>query len=236
MNSNRFERQADLVPQARLSELSITVIGIGAIGRPVALQLAAMGAPRLQLIDPDHVEETNLTTQGYLRGDLGLPKVAALGRLLTLMEPQLQLDLIQDRFRPQQRTGEVVFCCVDSITARAAIWRALQSQTTFWADARMRGEVMRILTATDAVSRRHYGRTLFPQAEAQIGACTAQSTIYTASIAAGLLLHQFVRWLRGQDCDADDSVDLLAGLGSPTPVANLETVAMPARPDPSFSR
>ena len=228
MMTNRFSRQADLVPQARLSELSITVIGIGAIGRPVALQLAAMGASRLQLIDPDHVEETNLTTQGYLHGDLGLPKVAALGRMLTLIEPQLRLELRPDRFRPQQRTGEVGFCCVDSITARAAIWRALQTRATFWADARMRGEVMRILTATDAGSRRQYGQTLFPAAEVQIGACTAQSTIYTASIAAGLLLHQFARWLRGQACDADDSVDLLAGMGTPTHDGDPELVITPS--------
>lgn len=211
MTTNRFQRQADLVPQAQLAELSITVIGIGAIGRPVALQLVAMGARRLQLIDHDHVEETNITTQGYLRSDLGLPKVAALGRLLTQIEPQLQLDLIPDRFRPQHATGEVVFCCVDSIEARAAIWRAVHQRTHFWADARMRGEVLRVLTATDQVSQEHYGATLFPQSEAQIGACTAKSTIYTASIASGFVLHQFARWLRGQTCDADCSFDLMAG-------------------------
>ena len=150
---------------------------------------------------------------------------AALGRLLTQIEPQLRLDLIPDRFRPQHRTGEVVFCCVDSIAARAAIWRALQTRMNFWADARMRGEVLRILTATDEPSRRQYGQTLFPQAEAQSGACTAKSTIYTASIASGLLLHQFARWLRGQACDADESVDMLAGLGMPARAANRESVA-----------
>ena len=30
----RFERQADFVPQDRLADLTITVIGIGAIGDP----------------------------------------------------------------------------------------------------------------------------------------------------------------------------------------------------------
>ena len=113
-----------------------------------------------------------------------------------------------------------------TITARAAIWRALQTRTSFWADARMRGEVLRVLTATDDPSRRHYGQSLFPQAEAQSGACTAKSTIYTAAIASGMLLHQFARWLRGQACAADDSVDLLAGMGAPTRDRNLECVAM----------
>ena len=37
-----------------------TVVGVGAIGRQVALQLAAIGIPKLQLIDHDTVEPVNL--------------------------------------------------------------------------------------------------------------------------------------------------------------------------------
>ncbi len=59
---DRFSRQADLVPRTRLTELDVTVIGVGAIGRSLALQLAALGAPRLTLIDFDTVDVTNLTT------------------------------------------------------------------------------------------------------------------------------------------------------------------------------
>ncbi|HBN76613.1 MAG TPA: thiamine biosynthesis protein ThiF, partial [Planctomycetaceae bacterium] len=51
---------------------SATVIGVGAIGRQVALQLAAIGMPQLQLIDFDAVEASNITTQGYLESDLGV--------------------------------------------------------------------------------------------------------------------------------------------------------------------
>ena len=40
---SRFQRQTDLVPRQRLTALRLTVIGIGAIGRQVSLQLAAMG-------------------------------------------------------------------------------------------------------------------------------------------------------------------------------------------------
>ena len=51
--TNRFSRQSDLVPQSKLQKISATVIGVGAIGRQVALQLAALGVPRIQLIDFD---------------------------------------------------------------------------------------------------------------------------------------------------------------------------------------
>ena len=72
----------------------------------------------------------------------------------------------------------------------------------------MLGEVIRVLTAADADSRRHYATTLFAQSEAQTGACTSRSTIYAASMAAGLMLHQFARWLRGRQLDMDLSLSL----------------------------
>jgi len=90
------------------------------------------------------------------------------------------------------------------------IWRALKDRTQFWADGRMRGEVLRMLVAADEVSRQHYATSLFSAGEAQSGPCTAQSTIYAATIAAGLLVHQFARWLRGVEIDRDVSVNLLA--------------------------
>lgn len=63
--SDRFSRQKDLVPAERLLSLVATVIGVGAIGRQVALQLAAIGVQQLRLIDFDVVDLTNITTQGY---------------------------------------------------------------------------------------------------------------------------------------------------------------------------
>jgi sulfur carrier protein ThiS adenylyltransferase len=79
----------------------------------------------------------------------------------------------------------------------------------------MHGEVIRVLTATEETQRQHYATTLFHQSEAQVGRCTARSTIYTASIAAGLMLHQFTRWLRGIQVEADLTLNLLASELSP---------------------
>lgn len=209
--SSRFERQAGLVPMESLQDLKVTVIGVGAIGRQVALQLAAVGVAKLMLIDFDQVEPTNVTTQGYLEADIGQSKVAATGSAVRAIDPSIELELIEDRYRPQQHVvGEAVFCCVDSISARAAIWRSAGSRCQFWCDARMLAEVMRVLTVAGDAGRDHYPTTLFQQSEAQSGFCTARGVIYTASIAAGLMLHQFCRWLRQQPVDCDLSLNLLA--------------------------
>lgn len=208
---NRFERQTDLVPQSRLEGLAIDVIGVGAIGRQVALQLAALGATKLRLFDFDTVELTNVATQGYSqRDDIGVLKVEATRRALLAIEPALSVEVVADRYRPEHGTSEVMFCCVDTISARKAIWRAVRDQCTFWCDGRMLGEVARILTVVGSAGHEHYASTLFPQAEAQAGACTSRSTIYCASIAAGLMLHHFTRWLRGVPVDSDVALNLLA--------------------------
>ena len=210
-SNSRFDRQAGIVPQDKLASLIVTVVGVGAIGRQATLQLAALGVRRLQLVDFDKVEPTNITTQGYLFDDVGMAKVAAAAGAAWEIDPMLHIDLVEDRFRPQHRHGDALFCCVDSIDARAAIWRAVGQRTRFWTDGRMLGEVMRVLTVAEAQGRHHYPSTLFSQAEAQTGACTARGTIYTAAIAAGLMVHQFTRWLRGLPTDADLTLNLLAG-------------------------
>lgn len=210
MTDDRFSRQADLVPRELLRDLPVTLIGVGAIGRQVACQLASLGVPRLQLIDFDIVEPTNVTTQGYRWSECGLPKVQALATAIREIDPDLQVQTIADRYRTRLRLHDVVFCGVDRISTRAAIWRSVRDRCCFWADGRMRGEVIRVLTASDDVSRQAYTATLFPQAEAQIGPCTSRGTIATAHIAAGLLVHQFTRWLRKLPVDPDLTLNLLA--------------------------
>lgn len=69
---------------------------------------------------------------------------------------------------------------------------------------------MRVLTVGDESSRLHYPTTRFAQAEAKRGFCTSRSTTYAAGTAAGLMIHQFSRWLRGISVDCDLSMNLLA--------------------------
>ncbi len=207
---SRLSRQQGLVPSDRLVDLTVTVIGVGAIGRQVALQLAAIGVRSIQLIDFDSVDETNITTQGYLASDVGTLKVEATSDAVRQIDADIQIETINDRFRPRHSTGEAIFCCVDSISARTAIWRSAGASCQFWADGRMLGETIRILCVANDTGRTHYPTTLFRQEQAQQGQCTARSTIYTASIAAGLMLHQFTRWIRNLPTDPDLTFNLLA--------------------------
>lgn len=208
-SSERYSRQQELIPPERLASCPATVIGVGAIGRQVALQLAAIGIGNLQLIDFDIVEESNVASQGYRELDIGQLKVNATAEACRQINAELSTDAVETRFRRSMSIGDAVFCCVDSIVTRRLIWEATKDRTRFFTDGRMNAEVIRVLSASDPASREYYPTTLFSAGEAHAGSCTAKSTIYTANIAAGLMLGRFTQWLRGLPEEPDIMLNLL---------------------------
>ncbi|MBM3462540.1 MAG: ThiF family adenylyltransferase [Armatimonadetes bacterium] len=76
----RIARGADTL--ARLRDLPITVCGAGAVGANLTESLARVGCARLKVIDRDRVEERNLSTQPWQRGDVGAQKARILGNTL----------------------------------------------------------------------------------------------------------------------------------------------------------
>lgn len=205
------------MPPARLAECNILVIGVGAIGRQVAQQLAALGAPRVILFDDDTVAVENLAPQGYWPGDLGWKKVDATAQLCSNIYPEGTTSCVAERFgrstlreQPPFQGSTIVFCCVDSITTRKLIWEAVRHDVALFVDGRMASEIIRVLASDDPLLDSYYETTLFSAAEAYVGVCTARSTIYTASIAAGLMMHQFTRWLRRIPTEPDTLLNLLA--------------------------
>ena len=89
-SDERYSRQQDIIPAERLAACKATIIGVGAIGRQVALQLTAMGIPGQQFIDFDVVEDSNIASQSYLEDDLTRPKVQATADLRQQINHQLE--------------------------------------------------------------------------------------------------------------------------------------------------
>lgn len=207
--TERYSRQADLVPIEKASQCKITVIGTGAIGRQVAIQLAAMGMQSIQLIDFDSVETGNLAAQGFLETDLGLPKVEAVSKLCKEINSSIILDATNGRFRRNMEIGNVVFCCVDSIDTRKFIFDSIKNKVDLFIDGRMSAEVMRLVLAFDNQSKEAYANTLFEATEAYTGSCTAKTTIYSSNVVAGMMVAQFAKWLRNMPLDKDVFVNLL---------------------------
>ncbi|MBI9018784.1 MAG: ThiF family adenylyltransferase [Phycisphaerae bacterium] len=208
--NERYSRQIDIVPVERILQCRATVIGVGAVGRQVALQLTAIGIPHLQLVDYDCAEISNLASQGYLQNDLGRFKVDATADLCRQLNHSLHIEIINDRFKRSLEIGNIVMCCVDSIETRKHIFQAVKDKVNFFCDGRMAAESLRVITAYDESSRKYYPQTLFTAQQAYAEPCTAKTTIYCANIAAGFMLAQFTKYLRGMAIEPDVQINLLA--------------------------
>lgn len=212
----RNARQHDFLPPDSLNRCHAVVVGVGSVGRQVALQLAAMGIPCLTLYDPDTVSEENLGCQGFWETDVGDPKVNSVANVCHQQFPKLELYVRAERFRksaakdwPRNRV-HAIFACVDSMEFRRLIWDAVKRTAGFVVDGRMAAEVVRVLASDHPAGDTSYPRTLFPGGEAYEGSCTSKSTIYGANIASGLMVGQFARWLRGLPVVHDQTLNLLA--------------------------
>jgi len=63
------------------------------------------------------VDNTNITTQGYLLADIGQSKVRATTESIGRLDSTIRIEVVDDRYRPKLDVGKALFCCVDSIEA-----------------------------------------------------------------------------------------------------------------------
>ena len=96
---NRYERQTALPEigpegQARLARARVLIVGVGGLGCPIALYLAAAGVGTLVLVDDDTVGSTNLQRQVlYAETDLGKPKVLCAAQRLRQLNGQIRIEI-----------------------------------------------------------------------------------------------------------------------------------------------
>ena len=99
----RYSRQIILkefggIGQSKLLESRITIIGLGALGSPVAYYLVAAGVGHLKLIDFDSVDLSNLHRQIlHFTNDIGQAKTLSAIKKLEMLNPDCNIELVKDR-------------------------------------------------------------------------------------------------------------------------------------------
>src|SRR6185503_2806103 len=84
------------------------VVGVGGLGSPAAMYLAAAGVGTLGLVDFDAVDETNLHRQIiYGTPDVGRPKLPAAAERLQAINPYVALELHEQPFAAANARGLV---------------------------------------------------------------------------------------------------------------------------------
>ena len=99
----RYSRQIllpeiDLEGQERLQASSVLLIGLGGLGSPIAMYLAAAGVGRLVLVDHDRVELSNLQRQiVHGTADLQRSKVESARDRLLALNPNTTIETVGAR-------------------------------------------------------------------------------------------------------------------------------------------
>jgi molybdopterin-synthase adenylyltransferase len=84
--------------QRKLAAARVFLMGVGGLGSPAALYLAAAGVGTIGLADSDCVELSNLQRQILHRtADIGAPKVESGKRTLTALNPGVTVNLYPER-------------------------------------------------------------------------------------------------------------------------------------------
>lgn len=131
----RYSRQmmvGDMGEEAQeaLKASTAVVVGLGGLGCPASLYLAAAGIGKLILIDGDEIELSNLQRQILFReSDIGAPKAKVACKRLSKLNPHVDIDFIAERVDRQDLVGlvdevAVVLDCTDNISTRQEINRA----------------------------------------------------------------------------------------------------------------
>ena len=90
--------ELDIIGQEKLRGAHVLVMGLGGLGSPVALYLAAAGVGQLTLVDFDEVDLSNLQRQiAHGTDDVGSLKVASAARSITEINPHCQTHEISEQ-------------------------------------------------------------------------------------------------------------------------------------------
>ncbi|OEC38469.1 molybdopterin-synthase adenylyltransferase MoeB [Pseudomonas sp. 1D4] len=119
--------QIDVDGQLRLKQGRVLIVGLGGLGSPVALYLAAAGVGELHLADFDSVDLTNLQRQvihdsasvGVLKVESAMTRLAALNPGVRLVPITRALDA--DSLAAAVAQVDVVLDCTDNFGTREAV-------------------------------------------------------------------------------------------------------------------
>ena len=151
----RYSRQimlpdVDIDGQERWLASKVLIIGLGGLGSPVSLYLAAAGIGELVLVDDDQVDLSNLQRQVvHTTARIGMKKVDSAAQMLREINPDINIVTCAERLDAgalQALVAQVdlVLDCTDNFSTRFAVNQACvehQKPLVSGAAIRMEGQI-----------------------------------------------------------------------------------------------
>jgi len=160
---SRYARQIRLSQigeegQQKLLDSTALIIGMGGLGSPVAMYLAAAGIGKLVISDFDQVEDSNLQRQIVHRTkDIGELKALSAKRTIAEINPDCEVEAIdweldEEELETYLSKADIILDCSDNFPTRFAINRAsVKTKTPLVSGAaiRIEGQIASYIPGTD---------------------------------------------------------------------------------------
>tara|TARA_Y100000746_G_scaffold230115_1_gene241095 strand:- start:35 stop:745 length:711 start_codon:yes stop_codon:yes gene_type:complete len=141
MNKLRYQNHLSLEnfnqeTQEKISQSCITIFGIGGLGSVCSLYLSNAGVGKINLVDFDTVDETNLPRQIIYRPDqIGTNKALAAQETLNSLNPETKISAISERIMGDRlekivNDSDLVIDATDNLSSRLQINDACRSTKT----------------------------------------------------------------------------------------------------------
>lgn len=177
----------------------IHIIGVGATGSFVAMELARMGCPVLNIYDFDDVEQHNIPNQYYDINDIGEAKVVALEAKLKLINPDITVNISTEKVTAEDmsKMSGYVFLLVDSMKVRKELWDAAKTNTNIiniW-ESRLGSDQARVysLPIEEGKDYSKYEQDFYDDDNAEMSACGTSITVLPIVLqTSALMIVQFI--------------------------------------------
>jgi len=185
---SRYSRQilmpeVDYTGQLKLSQSHAIIFGLGGLGSPASLYLAATGIGKLTLVDFDEVDDSNLQRQIVHREvNIGQTKVESAKQTLASLNHHIEIETLAKKLNEQEiidlvKTANVVLDCTDNFASRFALNQAcFQTKTPLVSGAAIRWEGQ-LSTYDFRIENNPCYQCLYPQDSGQELTCSQSGVL-----------------------------------------------------------
>lgn len=215
--SPRYDRQMMLPEigergQELLSRSTVMIVGLGGLGSPVALYLAAAGVDTFILVDDDTIGESNLQRQVlYQNSWVGHAKTDGAAKRIRELNPRAYVLSVRRRFSAAMASAivdcDIVLDCTDNHRARFAIDDACRSLGCPWVHAAIEGFEGRV-SLFNGRARTSYSDLFGTDREALCSAPARPAGVIgpTPGVLGSMQAAEALKWLAGIPSPLDGAI------------------------------
>ena len=202
-----------------LVDETIHIIGLGALGSNLAIQLTRLGFSTFILYDFDEVDDHNITNQAFIQSDMKALKVDAIKQHMLNINPAATIIVEKTGWKEGTFLNDYVFLCVDSIELRSKIVNNMIGKPgiKFITDMRIGLEEAQMYATDMSDLPRFHSTMTFKDSEVlvPVSACGTQLTVLpTIQMIVSIGVMNLINFIKNNQYNYQSIIDSIQGIAT----------------------